>query len=88
LPAEFFFDGAANDSVFCRLELFIIMCYSKYNKFEREYKIIHTFNGMNISSKDPKRLALFYQDALSILMPNGGTDFDGVEYGFLNLGRK
>lgn len=39
------------------------------------------FRGMNISSKDPKRLALFYKDILGIPMLEEDENFDGVTFG-------
>ena len=36
---------------------------------------------MNISSKDPKKLALFYQDILGVKMLESDPDFDGVTFG-------
>ena len=51
------------------------------------------FKGMNISSKDPKRLALFYQDILGIKMLSHDPSYDGVALGnhenepvFLDMG--
>jgi len=43
--------------------------------------MIVKFRGMNISSKDPKRLALFYQDILGIKMIERDPDYDGVTFG-------
>ena len=39
------------------------------------------FRGMNISSKDPKRLALFYRDILGVKMIEDDPNFDGVTFG-------
>ena len=39
------------------------------------------FRGMNISSKDPKRLALFYKDMLGVKMIEDDPNFDGVTFG-------
>ena len=39
------------------------------------------FRGMNISSKDPKRLALFYRDILGVTMLEDDPNFDGVTFG-------
>ena len=39
------------------------------------------FSGMNISSKDPKRLALFYRDVLGVPMLEADDNFDGVVFG-------
>ena len=38
------------------------------------------FSNMNISSKDPKRLALFYRDTLGWKMIGNSPDFDGVSF--------
>ena len=43
--------------------------------------MITKFRGMNISSKDPKRLALFYRDVLGITMLEKDENFDGVTFG-------
>lgn len=43
--------------------------------------MITRFRGMNISSKDPKRLALFYRDILGLTMLEDAPDFDGVTFG-------
>jgi len=39
------------------------------------------FCGMNITSKDPKRLALFYKDVLGVTMLEEDPNFDGVTFG-------
>jgi len=39
------------------------------------------FRGMNISSSDPKRLALFYRDVLGAKMIESDENFDGVTFG-------
>ena len=38
------------------------------------------FSGINISSKEPKRLALFYRDVLGWKMFGDSLDFDGVSF--------
>lgn len=43
--------------------------------------MITKFRGMNISSKDPKQLALFYQDILGLTMLETDTNYDGVTFG-------
>jgi len=43
--------------------------------------MITKFRGMNISSKDPKRLALFYQDMLGLKMLESDPNYDGVTFG-------
>ena len=43
--------------------------------------MITKFRGMNISSKDPKRLALFYRDTLGIRMLEDDPAYDGVAFG-------
>jgi predicted enzyme related to lactoylglutathione lyase len=43
--------------------------------------MITKFRGMNISSKDPKRLALFYKDVLELTMLGDDPNFDGVTFG-------
>ena len=43
--------------------------------------MITKFLGMNISSKGPKRLALFYRDVLGITVLNEGSNYDGVTFG-------
>ena len=43
--------------------------------------MITKFRGMNISSKDPKRLALFYQDVLGLKMLESDPNYDGVTFG-------
>ncbi|HEY8420859.1 MAG TPA: VOC family protein [Thermoclostridium sp.] len=43
--------------------------------------MITKFLGMNISSKDPKRLALFYRDVLGLKMLDENQDYDGVTFG-------
>ena len=43
--------------------------------------MITKFRGMNISSKDPKRLALFYRDVLGLTMLNEDPNYDGVTFG-------
>ena len=43
--------------------------------------MITKFRGMNISSKDPIRLALFYKDMLGIKMIESNPNYDGVTFG-------
>jgi predicted enzyme related to lactoylglutathione lyase len=43
--------------------------------------MITCFRGMNISSKDPKRLATFYRDVLCIPVREESDDCDGVSFG-------
>ena len=43
--------------------------------------MITKFRGMNISSKDPKRLALFYRDVLELKMLESDENYDGVTFG-------
>jgi len=46
--------------------------------------MIKIFSGINISSKDPKRLVLFYKDILGIpVITKGITEYDGVGFGFV-----
>lgn len=43
--------------------------------------MITKFRGMNISSNNPKRLALFYRDVLGVKMLEDDPNFDGVVFG-------
>jgi len=43
--------------------------------------MITQFRGMNISSDDPKRLALFYRNVLGIPMLEEDENFHGVVFG-------
>ena len=43
--------------------------------------MITKFRGMNISSKDPKRLALFYRDMLGLKILDEDPNYDGVTFG-------
>ena len=43
--------------------------------------MITKFRGMNISSKDPKQLALFYRDVLGLTMLEDDPSYDGVTFG-------
>ena len=43
--------------------------------------VITRFSGMNLSSKDPKRLALFYRDVLGVTMLEDDPNYDGVVFG-------
>jgi len=46
--------------------------------------MVKSFVGINISSKDPKRLILFYKDTLGIpIMDKGISEYDGVAFGFV-----
>jgi len=39
------------------------------------------FRGINIASKDPKRLTLFYRDVLGMNMLEDDANYDGVTFG-------
>ena len=43
--------------------------------------MITKFRGMNISSKDPKQLALFYRDTLGMKILEDNPNYDGVTFG-------
>ena len=43
--------------------------------------MITRFSGMNISSKNPERLVLFYRDVLGIKILGDDPGFDGVTFG-------
>jgi len=43
--------------------------------------MITKFRGMNISSTDPKRLALFYRDILGLTVIDDDPNFDGITFG-------
>ena len=43
--------------------------------------MITRFRGMNISSKNPERLAIFYRDILGIKMIEDDANYDGVTFG-------
>jgi predicted enzyme related to lactoylglutathione lyase len=43
--------------------------------------MITKFRGMNITSKAPKRLALFYRDVLGLTMFGDDPNYDGVTFG-------
>ena len=46
--------------------------------------MIKNFSGINISSKDPKKLILFYKDILGIpVIDKGLSEYDGVAFGFI-----
>ncbi len=46
--------------------------------------MIINFSGINISSKDPKRLVLFYKDILGIpVIRKDVSEYDGVLFGFI-----
>jgi len=45
--------------------------------------MIRKFSGMNISSKDPKRLVLFYSEVLGIPVLEDDPNYDGVVFGFI-----
>ena len=45
--------------------------------------MINSFSGMNISSKDPKRLVLFYKETLGIPVLEDDANYDGVVFGFI-----
>ncbi len=43
--------------------------------------MITKFRGINISSKDPKRLVLFYRDILGLKVLGDDPHYDGVTFG-------
>ena len=43
--------------------------------------MITSFRGLNLSSMNPKQLALFYRDVLGIRMLESDPNFDGVTFG-------
>ena len=43
--------------------------------------MIKKFSGMNISSKNPKELVLFYKDILGLNILEDNPNFDGVSFG-------
>ena len=43
--------------------------------------MITKFSGMNISSKNPKQLVLFYKDKLGLTIIDDSPNFDGVTFG-------
>ena len=43
--------------------------------------MVTSFSGINLSSKDPQQLALFYRDILGIPMFGENPGFDGVTFG-------
>lgn len=43
--------------------------------------MITKFSGINISSKNPERLVLFYRDVLGIPVQEDDPNFDGVTFG-------
>ena len=46
--------------------------------------MVKNFNGINISSQNPKRLILFYKDILGIpVIDEGLSEYDGVAFGFI-----
>lgn len=45
--------------------------------------MITSFRGFNISSKDPKRLVLFYRDILGIPVMEDDENYDGVVFGYI-----
>ena len=45
--------------------------------------MIKKFSGMNISSKDPKKLVLFYSETLGIPILEDDANYDGVSFGFI-----
>jgi len=46
--------------------------------------MITKFTGINISSKDPKRLVSFYKDILGIpVISEDVSEYDGVAFGFI-----
>ena len=45
--------------------------------------MITRFSGINISSKNPKRLVEFYKDILKIPVLEDDPNYDGVTFGFI-----
>lgn len=45
--------------------------------------MINSFRGINISSKDPKRLVSFYKKVLEIPILEDDENYDGVVFGFI-----
>ena len=45
--------------------------------------MINMFRGFNITSKDPKKLVLFYKEILGIPILGDDENYDGVEFGFI-----
>lgn len=43
--------------------------------------MITKFRGMNISSKNPKQLVLFYKDILGLKVLDDDANYDGVTFG-------
>ena len=43
--------------------------------------MITKFRGLNISSKDPKQLTLFYRDVLGLKILGDDPNFDGITFG-------
>ena len=43
--------------------------------------MITKFSGMNITSKNPEQLALFYKDILGVKMLEEDENYDGVSFG-------
>lgn len=45
--------------------------------------MITKFSGVNLSSKNPKELILFYKDILEIPVIEWDDNYDGVSFGFI-----
>jgi len=46
--------------------------------------VVKSFSGINISSKDPKKLVSFYEDILGIpVLYKDVSEYDGVGFGFI-----
>lgn len=50
-------------------------------KHEGRKNMITKFLGMNISSKNPEKLVLFYRDVLGLKILDKCSDYDGVAFG-------
>ncbi len=44
--------------------------------------MITSFSGMNISSKNPRKVVEFYRDMLEIPVVEDNLNYDGVQFGF------
>ena len=46
--------------------------------------MVKNFTGINLSSKNPERLILFYKDVLGVpVIEKGISEYDGVSFGFV-----
>lgn len=45
--------------------------------------MINSFRGMNITSKNPKKLVLFYKEIIGIPVLGDDENYDGAEFGFI-----